>query len=230
MNSAKERIIHIVRRNRISTCEVSDALGKTGVLSGVNALNTGHSVSGPVRYVYAYNKSNWELHEQLEQVKTGEIIVVDAIDCDDFAVFGSLVSKFCILYREVAAMVVLGLVRDVHYLKKENYPIWCKGTTPLGCFNTPNEILPSDTIIGQRRAAFENAIAVCDDSGVSIIPEKWINESFISKLELMELQEDAWFHSIDTDRCTTYETVCQKRYLEEGSVFHKYDILKEEVP
>jgi len=76
---------------------------------------------------------------------------------------------------------------------------------------------------------YEGTIAVCDDSGVVIIPNTHINQDFLERLSFIELQEDAWFHSIDTDGFTTYETVCQKRYLDEGSVFSKYDQLKKDI-
>lgn len=227
MTDIAQTIIQAIRRNRISTPEVSDCLGKTGAIKGVNALNPGHFQVGPVRYVYAYNRSNWELHEQLQHVQPGEVVLVEAIECDDFALFGALAAKFCMLYSGVAAMVVKGLVRDAHMLRKDNYPIWCEGVTPVGCFNRKNTDLPDADYLHRMRDPYEGGIAVCDDSGVVIIPRTKLRETFLEKLRRIELQEDAWFHSIDTDHFTTYEAVCLKKYLEEGSVFHKYDELKE---
>jgi regulator of RNase E activity RraA len=227
MNKTDE-IISTIKRNRISTCEVSDSLGKTGVIQGVSALNNGHFRVGRVRFVYAYNKSNWELHEQLESVQEGEVVVVHAIGCDDYAVFGSLVSKFCILYRNVEALVVVGLVRDAHQLRKENYPIWCQGITPLGCHNKPNSIPPDARLLESISSRYTGSVAVCDDSGVVVVPEESLNDKLLSRLHKMELQEDAWFHSIDTDGYSTYETVCLRKYLDEGSVFRKYDELLED--
>jgi len=227
MTDIAQRIIQAIRRNRISTPEVSDCLGKTGAIKGVTALNSGHFQVGPLRYVYAYNRSNWELHEQLEQVQPGEIVLVEAIECEDYALFGALAAKFCLLYSGVAAMVVKGLVRDAHILRKDNYPIWCQGVTPVGCFNHKNASLPSADHLQRLRDPYEGGIAVCDDSGVVVIPRDRLQEDFLEKLRLIELQEDAWFHSIDTDHYTTYQAVCLKKYLDEGSVFHKYDELKE---
>ncbi|MNS45196.1 4-hydroxy-4-methyl-2-oxoglutarate aldolase [compost metagenome] len=224
MQTLEQRMIDTIRRNRISTSEVSDCLGKTGAISGLRSLNAGHHQVGLARFVYAYNRSNWEFHEQIQDVQSGEILVVEALDCEDYAVFGSLVAKFLFLYRGVAAVAINGLVRDAHTLRKENYAIWSTGTTPIGCFNVRNETLPDVHVL---RARYEGALAVCDDSGVVIIPKAHVTEAFLEKLHLIELQEDAWFHSIDTDGFTTYETVCMKKYLEEGSVFHKYQQLKQ---
>ena len=68
MTDIRERIIETIRRNRISTTEVADCLGKTGVIKNVVILNPGHFQVGPIRFAYAYNRSNWELHEQLQHV------------------------------------------------------------------------------------------------------------------------------------------------------------------
>ena len=225
----KDRIINTIKRNLISTSQVSDCLDKTGALQGVFPLNYGHFRVGPVRFTYAYNCSNWEFHKQLEEVQAGEVVIVEALDCENYAVLGELVSKFTILYRQAAAIVVHGLVRDVNVLHRENYPVWCSGTTPLGCFNKKNQAEPDGVLLSRLQMLYEGAIAVCDDSGVVIIPGTNISEEFLERLSFIELQEDAWFHSIDTDNFTTFETVCQKRYLEEGSVFSKYDQLKKDI-
>lgn len=229
MTDIRERIIETIRRNRISTTEVADCLGKTGIIKNVAILNPGHFQVGPIRFAYAYNRSNWELHEQLQHVLPGEIVVVEAIACNDYALFGGLVAKFVLLYRGVAAIVAKGLLRDAHTLRKENYPIWCEGVTPIGCFNRKNETLPEETLLSGLRKRYEGGVAVCDDSGVVVVPEEHCNQEFLEKLHWIELQEDAWFHSIDTDGFTTYETVCLKKYIEEGSVFEKYDELKKHV-
>jgi 4-hydroxy-4-methyl-2-oxoglutarate aldolase len=229
MQTVKDMIVQTIRRNLISTSQVSDCLGKTGEIKQVFSLNPGNFRAGPVRFVYAYNCSNWELHEQLEEVQAGEVVIVEAIDCEDYAVFGALVSKFTLLYRGVSAMVVNGLVRDINDLRKESYPIWCRGITPVGCFNRKNDSPPDLERIEKLRTRYEGTIAVCDDSGVVVIPRTKIAEDFLEKLRLMELQEDAWFHSIDTDGFTTYETVCLRQYLAQGSVFSKYNELKEGV-
>ena len=227
--TVEDKIVNSIKRNLISTSQVSDCLDKTGALHGLYALNHGHFRVGPVRFTYAYNCSNWELHEQLEQTQAGEVVIVEAIDCQNYAVLGELVSKFTLLYRQAAALVVNGLVRDINVLRKDNYAVWCRGTTPVGCFNRKNESLPGKAILSDMRERYTGAIAVCDDSGVVIVPRTRVSEEFLERLSFIELQEDAWFHSIDTDGFTTYETVCKKRYLDTGSVFSKYDQLKKDI-
>src|SRR5688500_13562678 len=125
MKSIKERIIDIIIKNRISSVEVADALGKTGVLDGPKALCRGKFVVGEVQYIYGHTKSNWPIHEQGEFINEGGILYVDTFDCGNMAAFGDIVAKYFILYKRVDGIVVNGLLRDVHTLVKQSYPIWC---------------------------------------------------------------------------------------------------------
>ena len=56
---------------------------------------------------------------------------------------------------------------------------------------------------------------VCDDSGVVMIPKQAINQTLINKLKFIELQEDIWFYCVDTLKMSTFDTVCEKKYLTE---------------
>ena len=229
MDDVSNAIIEKIRRNRISTSEVTDCLGKTGVLKGVNALNPRHFRVGPIRLITAWNCSNWELHEQASAVEPGEIVIFHAFDYEDYAMFGALVAKFLLLYREAAALVVCGLVRDAHTLRMENYPIWCEGVTPVGAFNRKNTA-PEPAEAEALRRRYEGAIAVCDESGVAIIGREWTTADFVERLYFIVLQEDAWFHCIDTAGMSTYETVCEKKYFDEESVFSRFDRLRDASP
>lgn len=216
ISKVKEKIISLIERNRISSVEVADALGKTGVIDGPQILTPGKFCVGTVQYIYGYSETNWPIHQQGEKIKEGGILYVDTFECNDKAAFGDLVSKYFILYKRIKGIVVNGLLRDVHTLRKENYAIWSKGTTPLGCYNT-NVKLPKhiEAEAKKRKEYFEGSIMVCDDSGCTVIEKKMITPATLKKLEFMELQEDIWYYCIDTLKWSTYETVCLKKYLQQ---------------
>lgn len=209
-----KKIIKFIKTNRVSTTELADCMNKTGAIEDVYAMNKGHFRVGKVFWVYAYNESNWEIHEQISDVPEGSILIVEGYNCNNRAIFGQLVSKFLMLYRQVNAIVVRGKLRDVPHLIKENWPIWYQGPTPIGCFNRKNETPFDEAIIKERKKYFDNAIAVCDDSGVVVIPSHLHSEEFIKKLELIEQQEDVWFDCIDRLKWNTFDTVCLKKYLD----------------
>jgi len=211
MNIA-DQIVDKIKRNRISTTETADCLDKTGAITGVKPYCQGHFAVGKVFWAYAYNESNWEVHEQVREAGEGDIVIVEAFDCGERAIFGELVAKYLLLYRQVAGIVVKGLLRDIPRLLRENWSIWGEGGTPIGCFNRKNETPFDPDIIRQRRAYYDGAIAVCDDSGVVVIPKDKINTKFLERLDWIEEQEDIWFDCIDRRKWDTYDTVCLQLY------------------
>ena len=76
---------------------------------------------------------------------------------------------------------------------KENYPIWCNGVSPVGCFNKQVDKLEFVEEIEKRKDHYQGAIAVCDDSGVVVIPKGFISEEFYNRLVAIEEQEDIWY-------------------------------------
>lgn len=213
----KEQIIEYIKKNRVSTTEVADCLGKTGDIPYVLPVNRGMFKVGSIFWGYAYGGTNWDIHEQIEKVKKDDIVLVEAFDCGEKAIFGDLVSKYLILYKQATAIVVTGYVRDVPDLIKEKWPIWCKGFTPIGCKNNKLEKGIDASIIEERKRIYDGAIAVCDDSGVVIIPKELHTEEFYRKLEFIEEQEDIWYDCIDRKKMSTFQTVCLKKYKENSN-------------
>lgn len=207
-----EKIIDYIQTNKVSTTEVADCLGKTGVLPDIYPVNRGQFRAGRVKWVYAYDESNWDVHEQVRDVKKGDIVYIEAFNCGNRAIIGELVSKFILLYRRGAAIVTNARMRDAHKLIKEKYPIWCTGFSPVGCFNAKNESPFDEHIIKTRKQDVEGAVMVCDDSGVVLIPRDQLTEEFYKKLEWIEEQEDIWFDCIDRRKWDTFDTVCLKKY------------------
>ena len=208
----QKQIIDKIKRNRISTTEVADCLEKNGAIPGVYALNRGHFRVGRVFWVYAWNESNWEVHEQIREVQENDVVYIESFGCNGKAIIGELVSKFLILYRQAAAIVVSGKMRDIPHLVKENWPVWFEGANPVGCLNIKNKIPMDDKIIQDRKERIQGAIAVCDDTGVVIIPRQLHTREFLNKLDRIEEQEDIWFDCIDRLKWDTYDTVCLKKY------------------
>lgn len=212
----REQILETISTNRISTVEVADALGKTGVLAGIQPLNTGKFVAAEVFYACTWDESNWPLHEQIQDVPPGCVVYVDTLGCNDRAIFGDIVAKWLLLYQKVSGIVVNGLLRDIHRLRKEDYPIWCTGGTPLGCFNREVPRSPRvDAYIAEQRRRFDGALIVADDSGCALIEQVNQTPQLRDRMNFIELQEDIWYFCTDTLKMSTYETICKKQYLQE---------------
>lgn len=211
----RDKIIEYITRNRVSTTEVSDCLGKSGAVRGVMPCVRGHHKVGEMKLVYAYDETNWPLHEQIANIEEGKVIFVASIDCGNRAIFGELAAKYLLLYRRSIAIVTDGQVRDAAAIIKERYPIWHAGFNPEGCFNTRPARGPEARVIDELRARYDGAVAVCDDCGVVVIPKHALNEDMLHKLEQIELQEDIWFDRLDRHKENTFDIVCLKKYMME---------------
>lgn len=212
--SITEKMINFILENRVTTTEVSDAMGKEGLLAGITPINSGMFRVGKVRCVFTANESNYDVHEQIKSVQKDDVIIIFTHNCGERAIIGELIAKYSLLYKRAAAMVVEGKVRDIAGLKRENYPIWSKGNSPIGCFNRPVDHYPAD-LRKEIEEKYEGAIAVCDEGGVVIVPKRLHTEEMLQRLEQIELQEDLWFFCLDTLKWDTKRIVCDKDYLKD---------------
>ncbi len=215
--SIAQQIVDTISSNRISTTEVADALGKRGVMSGLKPLTDNFHRVGVVHPVFTANLSNYAVHDQVKDIKPDDVCIIYTDACDGRAIIGDIVSKFVTLYKRASALVVDGLVRDAARIRRERYPVWSSGVSPLGCFNTPVEAFPigKETAI---RAEVQGGIAVCDDGGVVVIPRADVTEHMLDRLHCIELQEDLWYFCLDVLKWDTKKIVCDKAYLKEPGV------------
>jgi len=216
--SIKERIIDFIKKNRVSTTEVADALGKVGALPQVLPVNADVHEVGEIFCVFTANESNYQVHEEMRAVPENSIAIVFTEHCQGRAILGELVTKYALLYRGAKALVVDGLVRDIAGIRRSKFKVWCKGTTPIGCFNKRAEQFEpiKRAAIEQR---YQGAIAVCDDGGVVCIENHQMTEELLLSLERIELQEDIWFFCLDTLKWDTKKIVCDKAYLTAPELF-----------
>lgn len=208
-----QKLIDYIEQNQVSTTEIGDCLQKTGAVQKVLPLVNGIFRVGRVHYVYAHSNSNWSLHEQLVNYPENRVLFVDAINVDNRAIFGELVTKYIFNNKKSIAIVVKGLMRDATEIITDRWPVWCEGITPEGCFNMNRGETPEiSLIVSKNREYYEDSIAVCDDCGVVIIPKEQVTEEFLEKVIAIEEQEKMWFHCIDDLGWSTYDTVCLKKY------------------
>ena len=212
-------ILKTILTNHVSTVEIADALGKTGVISGISALNSGHFAAAKAFYICTWGNSNWPLHEQTQYVPPGHMVYIDVINCENRAVIGDIVARWLLVHQESAGVIVNGLVRDIHQLRKGDYPIWCTGYTPLGCSNNRVGCSSGTKLyINSQSKRFDRAILVADDSGCTLIRSEFQTQELLDRINFIKLQEDIWYFCTDTLKMSTYETICLKRYLKETNL------------
>ncbi len=211
----REQIVDYIRRNRVTTTEIADCLGKSGAVEGVLPVNRGHFRVGIIRWTCAYGESNWKVHKDVIDTQKDDIVFIDSFDCHGRAIIGELVSKYILLYCQAAAIVVNAPMRDAGAIIRENYSIWSRGVSPVGCFNSEVDMDLERAEIVKSKDFYDGAIAVCDDCGVVVIPRELHTKAFLDKVQAIEKQEDIWFDRLDREHENTFEIVCEKKYLKE---------------
>jgi 4-hydroxy-4-methyl-2-oxoglutarate aldolase len=99
--------------------------------------------------------------------------------CGERAILGELVGKHQLFYRHLWHCDVGGSAGRAAF----NQGDLAGGGTPIGCSNREKETPFDAEIIAQRQPQYRNAIAICDDSVVVVIPPKRVDEAFIDKLD-----------------------------------------------
>jgi Demethylmenaquinone methyltransferase len=159
---------------KLDTCCVSDAADKLGVvcgLLGIKPVLSDTKFCGQaftVHYVPCGTVKG-TVGDFLDDVEPGQVVVIDNAGRDYCTVWGDLMS-ISATARAIAGTVIDGVCRDVHTIRRLNYPIFTKGVymvtgkdrVEVDAVNVPVaisgvQVKPGDILLG-------------DDSGVISIP------------------------------------------------------------
>jgi RraA family protein len=156
--------------------DISDLLNRLYALDpGIRCL-TGdhHKLCGPICTVKVFSGDNLMVHKALDVAQPGDIVVVDAHGARTNAVLGDLVSAKA-RHRGIAGFVIDGLVRDLPGIRDLDFPVFARGTTPIGPLHRgPGEI--NFPIACGGVVANPGDVIVADSSGIVIVPRPSANE------------------------------------------------------
>ncbi len=165
-----------------ATPDISDLLNRLySVDPAISCLTGGHRrLCGPVCTVKVYPGDNLMVHKVLDIAKPGDIVVIDANGSDQYAVLGDLISTKA-KHRGIAGFVVDGFIRDLPGIQELDYPVFARGTTPIGPLHRgPGEI--NFPICCGGRVVNPGDVLVADGSGMVVVPRNIIAE-LVERLE-----------------------------------------------
>lgn len=125
-------------------------------------------LAGTVLPVHTAEDDNLVIHSTLDDALPGDVLVINAGQHTDRAVFGNILGGLC-LAKGVTGIVIDGSTRDVDELTARDLTVYARGIAPVGpykngpgrigfpiaCGNTVRD--PGDAIIG-------------DNDGLTVVP------------------------------------------------------------
>lgn len=185
----------VARFREFPTPDISDLLNRLfAVNPSIRCLTAPeHVLCGPACTVKVFPGDNLMVHKSLDVARPGDVVVVDAAGATTNAVLGDLISAKA-KHRGIAGFVVDGLVRDLPAIDELDFPVFARGTTPIGPLHRgPGEINypiccggivvnPGDLIVG-------------DAAGVIVVPRE-IAAELIQRLEQHQASNRTYFESV----------------------------------
>jgi RraA family protein len=175
--------------------DISDQLNRLYALRSEIRCLTGkhHKAVGPACTVKVFPGDNLMVHKALDVVEPGDIMVVDAGESRMNAALGSLISTKA-THRGIRGIVVDGYVRDLPEIKTLDFPVFARGTTPIGPLHRgPGEI--NYPICCGGVVVNPGDIVVADGFGVVIVP-KDNAEDILTRLQAYKEKNQEYFAGV----------------------------------
>ena len=157
--------------SRVSTCNISDAFHKQGVMFGIlpQSLQHRQRMVGRALTVQTTNGDWAKPVEAIDRAKEGDILVVD-VGGAPVAVWGELATCSAIVMG-VKGIVIDGAIRDIDDIRELKFPAFARTVAP--CAGEPKGYggIGIEVTVGGQRVRTGDWI-VGDESGIVVIPKE----------------------------------------------------------
>lgn len=171
--------------SRVSTCNISDAFHKQGVMFGIvpQSLRHKQKMVGRALTVQTANGDWAKPVEAIDRAKDGDVIVID-VGGAPIAVWGELAAHSAMVMG-VRGVVIDGAVRDIDDIRDLGFPAFSRTVAP--CAGEPKGYggIGIEIIVGGQRVRTGDWI-IGDESGIIVIPKEMAVEVANRALDVHE--------------------------------------------
>jgi 3-hexulose-6-phosphate synthase/6-phospho-3-hexuloisomerase len=158
---------------RVSACNVCDAMHNAGALRGIRPLKEGYHLVGPALTVKTMDGDWAKVVEAIDAASEGDVIVVQAAPGRQ-AVWGEL-ATWSAVKNGIGGVVVDGAVRDVGDIRELDIPVYTRRMVaeagePKGYGEIGHEVVCGGQTV------HSGDWLVGDDSGLAVIPRERVQE------------------------------------------------------
>lgn len=181
----------------LPVANISDNLHRLPGAVGLRPFHDGTPMAGTALTVRTRAGDNRAIHEALEMIRPGDVIVVDGGGDISRALIGEIMSSVAHM-RGAAGFVLDGAVRDVAALAKSSFPCFARAGIHLGPYkNGPGEINVPVSIGGML--VNPGDIVVGDADGIVAFPQG-IADALLEATRAQSAREEAVLQGIAEGR------------------------------
>ena len=148
----------------VATAMVSDNLSRLPGAVGLRPYHRGGQLIGRALTVRTRAGDNLAIHQAMETLQPGDVVVVDGGGDISRALIGELMVEIA-LSRGCAGFVIDGAIRDVGTISKGDFPCYARDVTHRGPYKTgPGEVNVAVTVGGM--VVSPGDIVLGDEDGV----------------------------------------------------------------
>ncbi|MGB2468910.1 MAG: RraA family protein [Candidatus Puniceispirillaceae bacterium] len=109
-----------------------DCMNRQNVMAGrISPVAAGMHFVGQARTIASVAGDNAAMHTIINMLRPGEVLVIDAENFDNRAVWGGILNSRAML-QKINGVVVDGAVRDIAELRDMPLPVFASATSPAG--------------------------------------------------------------------------------------------------
>lgn len=153
---------------------VGDAMDRFGLMQpSIGVQWPGARCVGPAFPVLTREGDNLAIHRGLDEIRPGDVLVVNGFGAPTRAVFGDLLAEICV-QRGVAGVVVDGAVRDAEAIAELGLPLWAAARSPAGPTKNGPGVIGAAIACGGV-VVTPGDLVVGDGDGVAVVPRARID-------------------------------------------------------